>query len=308
MRFGMDFHLNFQILIQKIDRYIGKFPVMIKKWIVSLMAAGLFSFVGLSQKSQVISAKTIDKNLARVSDSLYAYKFETSNYEYNYFLSALKNSNSELYQKSLWDSSGWNDLNELRYCEPLVLYYHCHPAFNNYPVVNISPESMVEYCKWLTELYNNDPARKFRKVGFLLPTKEEWMQAARGNRSQAMFPWGQYYLRNKKGEYLCNLKHVNEWQVVSDSDGKPMIASFPDATGSLNDQAFYTANIKSFYPNDFGIYNMSGNVAEMTSDKTIAKGGSWNSYGGEVTIGAEKRFQGSSPELGFRVFMKVIEK
>ena len=36
--------------------------------------------------------------------------------------------------------------------------------------------------------------------------------------------------------------------------------------GGLNDRAFYTADVKSFFPNGFGIYNMAGNVSEWVED------------------------------------------
>jgi formylglycine-generating enzyme required for sulfatase activity len=252
-----------------------------------------------------LSAKIIDKNLEKVADDRYAYKFETSNGEYNLFLEAIKKTDPALYTASLVDSTNW----ELRYQEPMMIYYHRHPTFAKYPVVNVSYEGAVNYCKWLTEFYNNDPKRKFRKVVFNLPDTTEWMLAARGGRANAMFPWGNYYLRNKQGEFLCNLKHINEADVISDSEGKPVIRnSDVGMSGGLSDRAFYTATVQSFYPNSFGIYNMSGNAAEMTNEKGITKGGSWNSYGGEVMIGAVKKFDKPSPEVGFRVFMKVIQK
>lgn len=53
---------------------------------------------------------------------------------------------------------------------------------------------------------------------------------------------------------------------------------------------------------------MAGNAAEMISDRNVAMGGSWNSYGGEVTTTSMKQYDGPSSELGFRVFMKVMEK
>jgi formylglycine-generating enzyme len=268
-----------------------------------LSLVGLFVFIattGAAQKKYkrvIISAKHIDKNLAKVADSLYAFKYETSNGEYNFFLGEIKKTNQSLYNKCLVDSTNW----ALRYGEPMNIYYHRHPAYANYPVVNVSHEAANEYCKWMTEFYNSDPKREFKKVEFTLPTVAEWILAAQGGRSQAMFPWANYYLRDKNGRYMCNMRHLDEINVYRDKDGRVVVAD------SLDDRPFYTSTVHSFYPNDYGIYNMSGNVAEMTNQHGLTKGGSWNSFGGEVHIRASKIYNQASPEMGFRVFMHVVE-
>jgi hypothetical protein len=51
---------------------------------------------------------------------------------------------------------------------------------------------------------------------------------------------------------------------------------------------------------------MSGNVAEMLNEKGIAKGGSYNSPGYDVRIESKMNYNDASPEVGFRVFMEVI--
>ncbi len=267
----------------------------------------LFAGVAVLKEKRVLNAKLIDKNIAKVTDSLYAYKYETSNWEYNSFLGDLQKNNPDTYMKCLPDTLRWRSI--LSYCEPMVEYYHRHPAYSDYPVVNINYESAIEYCKWLTDRYNSDPKREYKKVEFILPAISEWIQAARGGRKNSIYPWGNYYLRNKQGMLLANFKHLNESSVVSDKNGEPILSdnSFAVASG-LNDKAFYTANVKSFYPNDLGLYNMSGNVAEMTFEKGNCKGGSFNSYGGEIKIDAVKQHEGPSPEIGFRVFMKILAK
>ncbi|MFM7839985.1 MAG: SUMF1/EgtB/PvdO family nonheme iron enzyme, partial [Chitinophagaceae bacterium] len=80
---------------------------------------------------------------------------------------------------------------------------------------------------------------------FRLPTEAEWEYAARGGRSQSMFPWGNYYLRNRKGCLLANFK--------------PGRGNYPE------DGGFYTVRADGYWPNDFGLYCMAGNVAEWTS-------------------------------------------
>ena len=73
----------------------------------------------------------------------------------------------------------------------------------------------------------------------------QWEYAARGGRSQAPYPWGGPYLRNKKGCLLANFK--------------PGRGNYPE------DGGFYTVRADAYWPNDFGLYNMAGNVAEWTS-------------------------------------------
>jgi formylglycine-generating enzyme required for sulfatase activity len=278
---------------------------------IAVIVIALMAFTPRKNKREVVSAKLIDKNLAKISDSLYAYRYEASNYDYLSFLWDIQKSNPSLYERCIWDSLVWRS--ELTYCEPLVEYYQRHPGFFDYPVVGVSYEAALEYCKWLSDLYNADPKRKFNKVQFVLPAQAQWEEAARAGRSQAMYPWGNYYLRNKKGEYLCNFKRISETAIVKGKDGRPVIVDsigYIDRgpAGGLNDRAFYTANVKSFYPNDFGIYNICGNVAEMVAEKGICKGGGFRSYGGEVHIRAVGHYEDAAADLGFRVFMKVIEK
>jgi formylglycine-generating enzyme len=273
---------------------------------VLLWSAGFF----VSAQEQNIKAKDLEKQFAKVNDTLYASKFETTNSEYRMFLQHLQaTGKQDLYQQYEVDSAKWENADY--YAAPLIKHYHRHPAYSKYPVVNISYEAAQAYCQWLTDQYHTNPKRKFRKVQFVLPTETEWMLAAQGGRSQAMFPWGNYYLRNSRGEYLCNFKRIPDAFIRSDSvAGGPIVdvKAMREAFGSdVNDRAIYTATVKSFWPNDFGIYNFSGNVSEMVAEKTFTKGGSWNSYGYYVQIRSREEYKGPSPQVGFRVFMKVIE-
>ena len=65
----------------------------------------------------------------------------------------------------------------------------------------------------------------------------------------------------------------------------------------------------SDWPNDFGLYNMSGNVAEMLSEKGITKGRSWMSTKENIEINARNKYDGVAlPFIGFRYFAEIIEK
>lgn len=133
------------------------------------------------------------------------------------------------------------------YNEPMMKRYYSHPAFGNYPVVGISWKQAVAFCEWRTDLLNSylESKKRSQESDFRLPTEAQWEYAARGGRSQSMFPWGNYYLRNKKGCLLANFK--------------PGRGNYPE------DGGLYTVRADAYWPNDYGLYNMSGNVAEWTS-------------------------------------------
>jgi formylglycine-generating enzyme len=133
------------------------------------------------------------------------------------------------------------------YNEPMAKRYFSHPAFGNYPVVGVSWKQAVAFCRWRTNYLNSWLESKKRAVesDFRLPTEAEWEYAARGGRSQSMYPWGNYYLRNKKGCLLANFK--------------------PGRGNYAEDGGFYTVRADAYWPNDYGLYNMAGNVAEWTS-------------------------------------------
>lgn len=133
------------------------------------------------------------------------------------------------------------------YNEPQTKRYFSHPAFNNYPVVGVNWKQATAFCEWRTHYLNSflESKKRATESDFRLPTEAEWEYAARGGRSQSMFPWGNYYLRNKKGCLLANFK--------------PGRGNYPE------DGGFYTVRADAYWPNDFGLYNMSGNVAEWTS-------------------------------------------
>jgi formylglycine-generating enzyme required for sulfatase activity len=235
--------------------------------------------------------------------SFYISKYEITNLRYRQFYNEVSPGLTEgEKEKIACDTLGWRQ--ELTYQEPMVDFYYRHPVYNNFPVSNISYEGAVKYCEWLQQkIQKENPGFN---IEVKLPEKHQWIWAAMGGRTQAMYPWANWYLRNKKGEYLCNFKTVGDYAIVRNRQtGKPEVH---DEYSGLSDKAFYTAEVRSFYPNDYGLYNMCGNAAEMVNEKGIAMGGSWNDYGGDVHIKAEAKYKGSAPTVGFRPIIIVIEK
>ncbi|MFZ2900753.1 MAG: SUMF1/EgtB/PvdO family nonheme iron enzyme [Saprospiraceae bacterium] len=134
------------------------------------------------------------------------------------------------------------------YNEPMTRNYFWHPAFDDYPVVGVNWHMANAFNFWRTQLWNAFEANADEGVyseDFRLPYEHEWEYAARGGHDIAPFPWGGYYLRNSKGCLLANFK--------------PGRGNYPE------DGGFYTVKADAYFPNDYGLYNMSGNVAEWTS-------------------------------------------
>jgi formylglycine-generating enzyme len=134
------------------------------------------------------------------------------------------------------------------YNEPMTRNYFWHPAFDDYPVVGVNWKMAQAFCNWRTKLWNAYRATQKGEVNsedFRLPFEHEWEYAARGGHELAPYPWGGYYLRNAKGCLLANFK--------------PGRGNYPE------DGGYYTVKADAYFPNDYGLFNMSGNVAEWTN-------------------------------------------
>ena len=137
--------------------------------------------------------------------------------------------------------------------EPLADYFW-HPAYDNYPVVGVTWSQAKAFNAWRTQLMNNWRSSNGQAdvQRFRLPTEAEWEYPARGGLELSPFPWGGPYMRNAQGCPLANFK--------------PMRGDYVEDGGA------YTVDISSYSPNDYGLYNMAGNVAEWTStayDETV---------------------------------------
>ncbi|WP_375240893.1 formylglycine-generating enzyme family protein [Polaribacter sp.] len=133
---------------------------------------------------------------------------------------------------------------------------------DNYPVVHVSYSDALAYCKWANRR---------------LPTEAEWEAAAQGLNNDNIFVWG-----NNK-EALNN--NANTWQ-----------GTFPTENNSV-DGFEYISPVSSYPANDIGLYDMAGNVWEMTSDlfnvnyyKSLNKDEVLNN-----PKGAEKSYSPSNP-------------
>ena len=146
------------------------------------------------------------------------------------------------------DTTVWYRDFSFSYNEPMHNDYFWHDAYAEYPVVGVSWEQAQAFAHWRT-FYKNQYKRKAKKnvqlvSDFRLPTETEWEYAARGGLERAEYPWGGPYTYDDKGCFLANFK--------------------PERGDYIADQILYTAEAESYWPNYYGLYNMSGNVSEWT--------------------------------------------
>ncbi|NCA68355.1 MAG: gliding motility lipoprotein GldJ, partial [Clostridia bacterium] len=71
-----------------------------------------------------------------------------------------------------------------------------------------------------------------------------------------VYPWNGHYTRTDDKKYYGDF-------VANTRRGR---GDYMGIAGNLNDAAYNTAPVKSYWPNDYGLYNMGGNVAEWVMD------------------------------------------
>lgn len=209
-------------------------------------------------------------------------------------------------QLALPDTTAWIvDTSEVNYAS-LKKHYFNNPSYNNYPVVNVSKENAEGYCVWLTEhMRIAFPKNTFND--FRLPTKLEWIYAAKGGLSQNPYPWGGAYTRNIKGCYLANFNTKGEDNLTFDKNTKPKnVDKIKHKVEFMDGMAFGPVKVKTYIVNGYGIYNMAGNVAEMVSNSDIAMGGHWQSFGNDIQVTSEIAFTNANPYVGFRPIMSYM--
>ncbi|MBL4594032.1 MAG: SUMF1/EgtB/PvdO family nonheme iron enzyme [Flavobacteriales bacterium] len=236
----------------------------------------------------------------KINHKLYFDKTEVTNFnwkEYVLWQVRTHGKGSDEHKATLPDTLVWK--NKLAYNEPYVQHYFNHPAYNNYPVVGITYEQAVAFCKWRTdrvkELFEIQKKKNKKaifpvKFEYRLPTKKEWERVANASYSEKTLKKlaGKY-----KGQYRYNLKRGK-----GDNMG---------VAGNLNDNADITAPVTSYWPNKYGVFNTTGNVAEMIAVKGIAKGGAWMHNEKDVSTTKDYKYTRANCWTGFRCVFEVIE-
>lgn len=275
----------------------------------------------MGQADEDITSSKINLNKQITISSFYMDDTEITNNEYRQFMEYMLNAadtsadwnQDEVMAKLYPDTTVWIKDFTHHLGDPMEKYYYSHPAYDDYPVVGVDWLGAVEFCKWRTDYLNTyrESEGMFPMPDFRLPTEGEWEYAARGGRDMAKYPWGGPYMRNAFGCVLANFK---------------------PGRGNYYDDGFsYVAPTASFFPNDFNLYDMAGNVSEWCDDafhpagytivwdlnptyrdekeqRKVVRGGSWKDISFYVETGTRAyEYQDTARSfIGFRTVMTYL--
>ncbi len=228
------------------------------------------------KKIEKLYRKSIPSSSIKVNDSLYYDETEVTNIAWlNYLYHLYKDSAESIYTQAKPDTTVWYDNNKT-YRTAYIDHYLRYPGFRYFPVVGMSYEQAYEYCIWRTNMENYKLRLKYSKfeyeiiIHYRLPTPEEFVAVAQ-----------------------------NE---IADKS----IRSVYQHLSSQRPQHQMTDAVKAAPLNRKGLYGIYGNVAEMTSHKGVAKGGSFHHKITECLYENTQTYQSPQCWLGFRCVAEII--
>jgi formylglycine-generating enzyme required for sulfatase activity len=206
-----------------------------------------------------------------------------------------------------WDGDSWEKKDGV--------YWRCDTEGNirpvsewNHPVIHVSWNDATEYCKWLS-----------RKTGktFRLPTEAEWEYAAGNGSKHTKYSWGNSAPSGKNGGSVADETGAKKYNWTRSETN--IFLNYTDGYAS-------TAPAGQFNSNDFGLYDMTGNVWEWCQDvwhssyegapadgsawtsggdqaRRVVRGGSWYYFPSLCRVARRCWFEASlrSGNVGFRL-------
>lgn len=251
---------------------------------------GGFTVLG-SDEADIMKFNDNPKRETTIAD-FYLDETEITNNDYKEFLFNIAKKDSTKAKALEPDEKVWRGA--MTYNDVYESYYFRFPGFNFYPVAGVSWKKASEYAKWRTEYVQKIELEKRKDLKdlkltrdqliergviiseFRLPKESEWEYAAKAligtqvsDENQVngrIYPWDGRGVRNpydgrgkrggRQGEFLANFKR-----------GRGDYAGIATKSGKFqNDGEILPTNVYDMAPNDYGLYNMAGNMNEWVND------------------------------------------
>ena len=284
------------------------------KYVAFALLLGLLSDLSWSckntQKSRKAHLQSAPPGTNHLFENYFIDETEVTNLswrEYMYWTKRAYGAESPQFKSTLPDTLVWKNcykqFTTKRYqdhtaIESLVYLYLRHPSFSQFPIVGISFEQAVRFCEWRTNRVNEvfyvnkhkevtfpiDSSIVIpKRVFFRLPTEEEWEYAARAG----------YDSTKQSGAYSDKI-YYNTLEASSIREISESYDRFTPMQGM------------SLQPDKYNRYHFTGNVAELISEKGIAKGGSFIHSMKESYY--KNRIAYNAPDywLGFRCICEIL--
>lgn len=242
-------------------------------------------------------------------------KEELTNGDYKLFLfDLIQNGKLDEYRKWAPNQKLWNDLGG--FVEPMTQQYFSHPAYDKYPLVNVSIDGIQAYCKWLTQLViENGKSMKFNEYEFALPNKDYWLEALKD---------GHYWLESTKdmsmpwsdddlAPYFINYNNFSELKPYGPNPEKNFSSELQEKAKKAGFKkpviALFCALVSTGIENGRGFRNLLGNVSEVvvTKDGYEVIGGSYLDTLEEIkripSFKIDENFKGSAT-VGYRIGLR----
>lgn len=176
---------------------------------------------------------------------------------------------------------------------------------DDHPVVEVAPVDAIAFCSWLTEKVNAGSAPDAPKFTCDLPAVSQWIYACRAGSTTKYSFGNEPTLLPQKANFgdvnFKNALNANTVKALHDA-GWP----FSDS----DDGFAFTAPVRSYSPNAWGLYNMHGNVSEICRDD-LSPATKFSRCGGsllesEQKCAAETRLPVPETQRGFYVGFRVV--
>ena len=246
-----------------------------------------------------VDYKKVLPGVVKITEGVYYDQFEITNVNWlEYMFWQFKNfggRNSSAYEAALPDTALWNE-DGLK-AEAYMKFYHRHPSYSAYPVVNVTWQQASDFCAWRTERVKEWQLENAKKdevpyyFAYRLPTYKEFLLMYNDIAALPDFI-GEEGKRKDRGMVRYNQKREpSQYAEVADESAA---------------SADVTAPVKSYWPNSHEVYNIKGNVSEWLMEENTHAGGSWKTpFAADESL--KLMTDKASPAIGFRCVCELAE-